>query len=90
MWKKGKAKKTVPMVDEVKSGGDVLEDAGVSVVEQTVVRSSVADGISDGMQRSKVGSDSFNDLSSIAQSAETLHFLRTFEKIRKLRSPRSV
>ena len=41
---------------------------------QMVVWSSVPDGFSEGSQRSKGGSDSFDDFSLAAQSAETPHF----------------
>ena len=71
---KGKAKRTAQMVDEVESGGEVLGNAGGSLVGQMVERSSVLDGFSEGSQRSKGGADSFDDFSLAAQSAETPHF----------------
>ena len=71
---KGKAKRTAQMVEEVESGGEVLGNAGGSLVGQMVVWSSVPDGFSEGSQRSKGGSDSFDDFSLAAQSAETPHF----------------
>ena len=56
--------------------------SGRSLVGQMVVRSSVPDGFSEGSQRSKGGSDSFDDFSSAAQSAEkTLIFTDFLSKV---------